>query len=188
MITYWNPLPTTRRLVDTHDRNPFTGSWTQRKPRNVPGPFYTADTDSMQTGRLDAPGHIAYDNDLGDGYGWEFVYRQPVNETETEAVVNAARLEPNGGYGWDGDDHWTVETVRDWWHERAEIREWAVDLATDWAANAHPKYHGHHHDAAHGLREFIAFIDDGLERYLRGYMFWLAEGREPQPGESAPDL
>lgn len=188
MITYWNPLPTARRLVDTDTYAPFSGSWVERKARNIPGPFYAATTDSLQAGRLDAPGHIAYDNDLGDGYGWEFVYRQPVNETETEALVCGARLDLYRGYGWDGDDHWTVETVRDWWNERGEIREWAFGLAADWAGNAHPKYHGHYHDAALGLREFGAFIDDGLEQYLRGYMFWLAEGCEPQAGEPAPGL
>ncbi|ACU73011.1 hypothetical protein Caci_4147 [Catenulispora acidiphila DSM 44928] len=188
MITYWNPLPTARRLVDTDDRDPFTGKWAERKPRNVPGPFYSASTDSLQTGRLDAPDHIAYDDDLGGGFGWEFVYRQPVNAAGTEAVVNAARLELYSGYACDGDDHWTVEAVRDWWRERGEIRAWAVDLAVQWEANAHPKYRGHYHDAAHGLREFIAFIDDGLDRYLRGYMFWLAEGCSPEAGRLTPDL
>ena len=185
---YWDPLPTARRLVAAQDRDPFQGKWDERKARNVPGPFYTADTDSMQTGRLDAPGHVAYDEDIGDGFGYEFVYRQPANETETAALVSAANMELYSGYAWDGDEHWTVETVRDWWRGRGEIHEWAVDLAAVWAANAHPKYHGHYHDAARGLREFVGFIDNGLGAYLRGYMFWLAEHCDPRPGQSLPEL
>ncbi|MFD0634056.1 hypothetical protein ACFQ9X_23375 [Catenulispora yoronensis] len=66
--------------------------------------------------------------------------------------------------------------------------EWAVELAGEWAGNTHPLYHGHYHDGARGLRDFVAYLDDGLEQYLRGYMFWLAEGREPRAGDSAPDL
>ncbi|QES59084.1 hypothetical protein DEJ51_20650 [Streptomyces venezuelae] len=41
-------------------------------------------------------------------------------------------------------------------------------------------------DAPH--RDFIAHIDDGLESYLRGYLFWLEQRREPQPGEALPVL
>ena len=74
MIRYWDPLPTARRLVETSDRNPFQGTWTDRQPRNVPGPFYTADVDSMQLGRLAAPDHISYDDGISEEFGWEFVY------------------------------------------------------------------------------------------------------------------
>lgn len=188
MIRYWDPLPTARRLVETSDRNPFQGTWTDRQPRNVPGPFYTADVDSMQLGRLAAPDHISYDDGISEEFGWEFVYRQPVNEAETSAVLEAARMELYSSYAWDGDDHWTPEAVRDWWRGRGEIREWAVGLEHVWAANVNPRYHGHYHDGAHGLREFVAFIDDGLERYLRGYLFWLSERRAPEAGEAVPEL
>lgn len=47
----------------------FTGVWEQRNWRNVPGPFYAGETDSTATGRLDAPDRIAYDDDLGGGFG-----------------------------------------------------------------------------------------------------------------------
>ena len=188
MLRYWNPLPTARRVVGALGQNPFTGDWSQRKARNVPGPFYTADTDSMQLGRLDAPEHVCYDNDLGDGYGYEFVFRQPTSGGQVEAVVHAARVELYEGYGWDGDDHWTPDAVRDWWSGRADIRRWAVDLAGQWAADADAEFHRHYHDAARGLRDFVAHIDDGLDRYLRGYLFWLMEGREPRAGEPAPEL
>ncbi|WP_159057826.1 MULTISPECIES: hypothetical protein [unclassified Streptomyces] len=91
MTGYWNPLPTARRVVEGLDEPAeqlFTGVWQQRNRRNVPGPFYAGETDSMATGRLDAPGHIAYDDDLGGGFGFEFVYRQPVDAHQTEDLIH----------------------------------------------------------------------------------------------------
>ncbi|CAM5435811.1 ferredoxin [Streptomyces tanashiensis] len=39
-----------------------------------------------------------------------------------------------------------------------------------------------------GIGDFIAYIDDGLETYLRGYLFWLEQRREPRGGEALPRL
>ncbi|MCX5231506.1 hypothetical protein [Streptomyces sp. NBC_00233] len=199
MIGYWNPLPTARQVIESlgeHAEQLFTGAWEQRNWRNVPGPFYAGETDSMATGRLDAPGHIAYDDDLGGGFGSDFIFRQPVDQYETVAVIHGCRMELYRGYNWDGDDHWTVEAVRDWWRDRARVRAWAVAIAAGWGANAHPhwgfnadpRYRGHYHDAAQGHRDFIAYIDDGLEIYLRGYLFWLEQRRESRDGEALPRL
>ena len=199
MIGYWNPLPTARQVMDgigeTRERL-FTGVWEQRNWRNVPGPFYGAETDSMALGRLDAPRHIAYDDGLGGGFGFEFIYRQPVDEQETADVIHGCCQDLYRGYNWDGDDHWTVEAVRDWWRDRTRLREWAVAIAADWGADAHPhwgsnadpRYLGHYHDAARGHRDFLAYIDDGLETYLRGCLFWLDQRREPRTGEALPEL
>jgi hypothetical protein len=38
------------------------------------------------------------------------------------------------------------------------------------------------------LREFSVHLDGGLERCLRGYMFWLLERRAPDDGGILPDL
>ncbi|WP_455358671.1 ferredoxin [Streptomyces sp. SYSU K21746] len=188
MTAYWNPLASARRIVEAAGRDCFTGNWAERNWRNVPGPFYGAATDSMAIGRLDAPDHIAYDNDFGDGFGTEFVYRQPVNETEVESLVSAAQLELYSGYAWDGDEHWTVAAVRDWWRNRGRVRAWAVDLAAEWSENTHPQFRGHYHDAAQGLRDYVTYIDGGLASYLRGYHFWLSDSREPRDGEALPEL
>uniref|UniRef100_A0AAU2JW69 Ferredoxin n=1 Tax=Streptomyces sp. NBC_00049 TaxID=2903617 RepID=A0AAU2JW69_9ACTN len=180
---YWDPVPYARRLVvpGTLRFPVFTGVWAERNWRNVPGPFYGANTDCMELGRCEAPRHIAYDDDH------EFVYRQPGNAFETEAVVSAAQVELYLGYGWDGDDHWTVEAVRDWWRDRGRVREWAVAAAAEREAED-PEFLVHHRDAAQGHRDFVAHIDDGLEAYLRGYLFWLEQRREPKPGEALPGL
>lgn len=142
----------------------------------------------MMLGRLDAPRHISYDDDLGDGFGSEFVFRQPVSEAETEDLVAAASMEPYGGYGWDGDDHWTPETVRTWWRERARVREWALTIAADWSTRDSGRHRDHYLDAARGHRAFLAHLDDGLEEYLRGYVFWLDHGRTRHRWERLPRL
>ncbi|MFI8265203.1 MULTISPECIES: ferredoxin [unclassified Streptomyces] len=191
MITpYWDPVPTARRLLAlegspyaTFGTPVFQGEWANRNWRNVPGPFYGADTDCMQFGRDHARDHVAFDD------FHEFVFRQPVNERETEALVTAAGWELYNNYAWDGDDHWTPEGVRAWWRERGRVREWAVAAAAEWSSYAeNPEYVPHYHDAADGHRDFVAYIDDGLEAYLRGYLFWLDLRREPAPGEALPRL
>jgi hypothetical protein len=197
MNGYWDPLPTARRVVEGlggAGERIFTGVWEERNWRNVPGPFYAGETDSLAVGRLGAPGHISYDDGHGGGFGAEFIYRQPVNAAETEAVVEGCRIETYSGYNWDGDDHWTPAAVRDWWRGRARVRQWAVATAADWGGgshpewgeNGHPRHLPHYHDAAQGQRDFVAYIDDGLEAYLRGYLFWLDQRREPAPGEALP--
>ncbi|GGN75474.1 hypothetical protein GCM10010112_46750 [Actinoplanes lobatus] len=188
MISYWNPVPEARRIVAALDRDPFEGDWSQRNPRNVPGPFYTGETDIMQMGRNDAPRHICNDDAIDSTTGFEFVFRQPMTPAEVADLVSAAQIELNSGYALDGDDHWTPEAVRDWWAGRAGLRRWAIDLAVAWAANSHPEYHRHYHDAAQGLRDLVAFLDDGMESYLRGYLFWLRERREPAPTDRIPAL
>ncbi|MEV6675988.1 ferredoxin [Streptomyces erythrochromogenes] len=180
---YWDPVPYARSLVTTTTGSPvFTGVWAERHWLNVPGPFYGANTDTMEFGREAAPHHVAYAREH------EFVYRQPVNAFETEALVEAARIEPYSGYACDGDDHWTVGSVRDWWRDRGRVRAWALAAAAEREAEEDERYRGHHQDAAQGHRDFAAHIDDSLEAYLRGYLFWLDQRREPRPGEALPRL
>ncbi|MFI8343500.1 hypothetical protein ACIF8W_26040 [Streptomyces sp. NPDC085639] len=196
---YWDPMPTARRLMEStphFEPRILRGRWEDRNWRNVPGPFYAGATDEMALGRLDAPHHICYDDDHGGGFGTVFVYRQPTDEGQVFDVLCGASLDLYEGYNRDGDDHWTVEAVRAWWADRGRVRAWAVDIAADWGADTHPhwgsnndpRFLGHYHDAAQGHRDFIAHIDDGLESYLCGYMFWLEQRREPRPGEALPRL
>ncbi|GAA3250626.1 ferredoxin [Streptomyces lavendulae] len=183
--SYWDPLPTAHALAPSGREAPlvFGGRWAERNWRNVPGPFYGADTDCMELGRMEAPRHVAYDGEH------EFVYRQPVDAEETRALVWAAQVETYSGYGRDGDEHWTPEAVRDWWRDRGRVREWAVAAAAEWAAyDADPRFFPHYHEAALGHRDFVAHIDDGLEAYLRGYLFWLEQRRAPRTGEALPWL
>ncbi|MEU6237000.1 hypothetical protein [Kitasatospora sp. NPDC047058] len=184
---YWDPLPTARRLLAEQPHlDQFGGLWADRNWRNVPGPFYGADTDSMQMGRHDAPFHIAYDDDHGPLDGREFVYRQPTGPGQTHDLLSGCFF-GHGGFAMDGDDHWTVPAVREWWQERGRLREWAVGVSDRWS-RARGEYREHYRDAAQGLRDYIAHLDHGLEEYLRGYLFQLAERRPPRADESLPVL
>lgn len=196
-VPYWDPLPAARAAETGPLPAPDGGTWLpdpvyggcwnrrsdrwgERDWRNVPGPFYGAGTDSCWMGRLIAPANVLYEDERGA----EFVYRQPRDVAETLAVLGAAAQDPMAGYACDGDRHWTPELVRDWWRERARVREWAVRLDRSWSVSES----GEEREAAGGAREYVAHIDGGLADQLRGYVFWLAEGRPARPGESLPGL
>ncbi|WTV56370.1 hypothetical protein OG438_02210 [Streptomyces sp. NBC_00035] len=114
----------------------------------------------------------------------------------TPPPTPSTQLELYSGYGWDGDDHWTPAAVRAWWRDRGRVRDWALAIAADWGADTHPdwgingsaQYRPHYHDAAQGHLDFVAYIDDGLEAYLRGYVFWLDKRRAPRRWEALPVL
>ncbi|MFE4393891.1 MULTISPECIES: ferredoxin [Streptomycetaceae] len=169
-LAYWDPLPTARELTDSVGY----GRWEQRGRLNVPGPFYAGETDSGLNGPYYLPEHV-----LSDDRHCEFVHRQPVNPREVAALVEIAHDEPLGGYAWDGDLHWTPQAVRDWWARRDEVRAWIADelrLGDD------------SRNEPDALCQYAAHLDDGLEAYLRGYLFWLTEHREPRAGEALPEL
>lgn len=127
-----------------------------------------------------APDHILYD----DEFGLEFVYRQPRTPEETHRVMAAAWQDPMAGFACDGDERWTPELVREWWRDRGRVREWAVGLDRSWSASARAE----EREAAGGARAYVAYIDDGLADHLRGYVFWLAEHRQPRADELLPPL
>jgi hypothetical protein len=85
MTGYWDPLPTARRLAKDDNFPCYTGRWEDRNWRNVPGPFYGAETDSLDIGWLDGPDHVTYDGER------EFVYRQPT--TQAQAMSSAAHCD-----------------------------------------------------------------------------------------------
>lgn len=188
---YWDPVPTVATstelpvigaehhvLGDPGDY--LRGRWNERDWRNVPGPFYGANTDSCWTGRLIAPDHIVYE----DGFGSEVVFRQPRNPCETQLLLTAARADPYCAYAYDGDEHWTLELIRDWWAERAKLAEWLSDLEREWSAHDRDQ----EREAAHGLRAYSNFLEGRLENFLRDYAFWLDNGRPGQPHETLPNL
>ncbi|MFD7262544.1 ferredoxin [Streptomyces sp. NPDC059874] len=195
-MTYWDPVPTRRAAEGGPLPDPDGGSWVPSdqygiwnlRPdrwaeldwRNVPGPFYGSGTDNCWMGRLIAPDNVLYEDDRGA----EFVYRQPRNPAETRAVMGAAAQDPYVGYACDGDDHWTPELVRDWWRERARVREWAVALDRKWSVSRR----GDEREAAGGARAYVAHLDGDLADYLRGYLFWLQERRPARRGEPLPSL
>ncbi|WP_380280779.1 ferredoxin [Kitasatospora purpeofusca] len=167
-LAYWDPLPDAWRMASGSGN----GRWEQRSWLNVPGPFYAGETDTGLNGPYYLPEHI-----LSSDEDYEFVHRQPANPREVAALLEIADGEPQGGYACDGDEHWTPEAVRAWWARRDEVRAWiAAELQAD-------------RNDPEPLRQYAAHLDGGgLEAYLRGYLFWLTEHREPRLGEPLPQL
>jgi hypothetical protein len=153
-------LPFTRGVIEGEPV--FQGWFHERNPLNVPGMFYGAATDSCDTGPAEAPDNVALDPNAQ-----EFVFRQPRDERELKRVFNACRVECFDGYGTDGNEHWTPALVRQWWAERATVREaWRVA----------------------GIADVDTMFADELPRYLRGYLFLLESGRVPNAADELPEL
>ncbi|WP_235583043.1 ferredoxin [Kitasatospora sp. Root107] len=166
-LAYWDPLPSARELTDSMGY----GRWEDRSWLNVPGPFYAGVTDTGLNGPYYLPEHVLSSDEHN-----EFVYRQPANPREVAGLVEIADDEPAGGYAWDGDQQWTPEAVRLWWAGREKVRAWIADELDD------------DQNESEALRRYAAYLDHGLEDYLRGYLFWLIKRREPRLGEELPTL
>ncbi|MER5479334.1 ferredoxin [Streptomyces sp. NPDC002734] len=175
MSLYFDPGP-----LLAEDRSGFYGKWEERKWLNVPGPFYGAETDNCGTGRLMAPRHVLYESE----YFTEYVYRQPRDAEEVRQLVDAAGEDPFGGYGCDGDDHWTPAAVRDWWRDRNRVLEHLRLGRAAWEED--DLRHGQ--GVAEAALDYAAYIEGELAQHLRVYMFWLEERRSPDPGNPLPRL
>lgn len=173
---YWDPTT----AVTGKQRENFQGQWEDLLWLNVPGPFWTGMTDTCWTGRIAAPEHVLY----GGEFLTEFVYRQPRTPTEVSRLAEAARTDPFGGYGHDGDTRWTPDTVRAWWHGRHRIGRHLDELRQQWTQCNHPD----EREAITGLHDFASYLTGPLEGHLRIYLYWLLEHRSPTPNDRLPDL
>jgi len=195
--TYYDPLPDLLQSVGrpipmTEHSFPgaedfLRGVWEERNWRNVPGPIYGAETDSCWVARTFAPGNAVYEHETGQ----EFLYRQPRDEDELLAVLAGAWADPFGGWAADGDSHWTVQAVRDWWQDRDRVSEWIKrDLRAITADDRRevPAIVEVMDDFAAGLRAYQSYLDGPLEADLRVYMFWLDQGCAPKVGDGLPEL
>ncbi|MBR7839168.1 hypothetical protein KDL01_38250 [Actinospica durhamensis] len=172
----WDPLD----ALTEADRVTFSNPWPQLCPLNVPGPFYTGETDNCWTGRIHAPDHIMY----GGTYFSEYVYRQPHDPAAVTAIAMAAFEDPFAGYGYDGDAHWSPQAVRTWWRDRDEVRQSVLATVSvleseDGSASA---------EAALGARVYLDYLGGELEADLRRYLFRLDQGHYPVRGERLPEL
>jgi hypothetical protein len=48
-----------------------------------------------------------------DENGHGFVWRQPRNDAETLNLMTDCSSDPLSGFGWNGDQHWTPNLVRE---------------------------------------------------------------------------
>lgn len=153
---HWDPMPTACEIVARWRHGPDgisigTGRWEDRTWLNVPGPFYTGETDTGLNGQVYAPGLVL----CGGEWGMEFVYRQPRTPAEVETLLNVAWGQPMGGYAWDGDARWDEASVREWWADRARVREWIANEIR--ARSTSPA--DYDRESVPALREFAAHMD-----------------------------
>ncbi|GHI89261.1 hypothetical protein [Streptomyces xanthophaeus] len=173
----WDPVG---ELTDG-DRELFGGRWEERLWLNVPGPFYTAVTDTCWTGRLHAPDNVLY---AAACESVEYVFRQPRDPREVRNVVAAADAESFWEYACDGDLRWTPSAVRQWWAERARVAGHLVGALEEFGRGRDRC----EDDAVAGVLDFRAYLAGGLAADLRAYLFRLEEGRYPEAGERLPEL
>lgn len=146
----------------------FRPNFSAKNPLNLPGPFYGAETDTCCTGPQNAP-----DNVLLDRNGQEFVFKQASTASEFRDIVCAAICECFVGYGADGDAHWRLSTIRDWWRTRDDM------LAQDI------------HEAScrqQSILQWRRALQGEAEGYLRVYAFFVENGRVPHDDDSLPQI
>ena len=145
----------------------FQPAFEKRNPLNMPGPFYGAETDTCETGPMEAPSNV-----LMDRVGQEFVFRQPCSESELRDVISAALCECFCGYGADGDDHWTISRIREWWKTRHDL------LADAGEVRGSPD----------SVALWRRLLSGEAEQYLRAYAFFVEERRVPEEADVLPDV
>lgn len=145
----------------------FQPAFGKRNPLNLPGPFYGAETDTCETGPAEAPNNV-----LMDRQGQEFIFKQPANEDELRDIISAALCEYFCGYGADGNDHWTISLIREWWRNRHDL------LARAGEVSGSPE----------GILLWQRVLSGEGEDYLRAYAFLVEEGRVPKSTDALPEL
>lgn len=143
----------------------FTPNFAKRNPLNIPGPFYGAETDNCLTGPLAAPANILVDTD-----GCEFVFKQPATPTEFRDVIAAAMTECAVGYGADGDRHWRLSLIREWWKSRGDI---ANEVGEMWCPED-------------SVRHWKTALQGAAKDYLEIYAYYVENGRPPTASDSLP--
>ena len=145
----------------------FQPAFGKRNPLNIPGPFYGAETDTCETGTAEAPRNVLLDHS-----GQEFVFTQPTGEAELRDILSAAICECFVGYGADGDDHWTLELIREWWRSRLDL------LALSLQARGLPQ----------SKRRWERILSGEGEAYLRSYAFFVDTRRLPTETDALPEI
>lgn len=145
----------------------FRPAFSKRNPLNIPGPFYGAETDTCETGTAEAPHNV-----LMDRSGQEFVFMQPRSESELRDIISAAICECFIGYGADGDSHWTLTLIREWWRSRFDFL--ALLPETEGLTESKCRWE--------------RILSGEGESYLRKYAFFVENGRLSSNTDALPEI
>ena len=146
----------------------FPSKFSEKNDLNMPGPIYGGETDTCCTGPQEAP-----DNVLLDKEGQEFVFKQPSTAVEFRDLVSAALSECFEGYGADGDSHWRLASIRDWWRTREDML--LGGISEQWCE-------------AESVMRWKRALQGEAEGYLRVYAFFVENGRVPVDGDTLPNV
>lgn len=143
--------------------------WSVKGELNFPGPFYTGESDTCGTGIIESPNNVIFDENC-----MEYVMIQPRTKAELLQLWNAGAVEVFGSYYCDGNKHWTVQLVRNWWSRRNEIFE-------------HLKNEELIRMNCNQEKRYKYYLENYAELDLRKYCFFLENGFYPN-NEKLPEL
>ncbi len=152
-----------------NDSDYSDSAWSAKGELNFPGPFYTGESDTCGTGIIESPNNVIFNKDCT-----EFVMIQPRNKNELLQLWNAGAVEVFGSYYCDGNKHWTLEKVKNWWENKNDIlKQLENEELIKMNCNQEKRYRH--------------YIDNFAEMDLRKYGFFLENGFYPS-NESLPEI
>jgi hypothetical protein len=166
--------------IESIDKTEFKGLWADKLWPNTPGPFYGADTDSCGTGPLQAPYNSGFDTN-----GFEYIFKQPSTVQELNEVIKAAAMNVLSGYACDGDAHWTISLIQEWWKQRHELLRLCLSspyLAPELVDSPDTTIRIYRRNARYRLQ----YVRSELAGYLSWYSFLVEEGRSPHETDTIP--
>ena len=146
----------------------FPAKFSEKNYLNMPGPIYGGETDTCCTGPQEAP-----DNVLLDKSGQEFVFKQASSAVEFRDLLSAALCECFEGYGADGDSHWRLSSIREWWRTRDDML--TESISEQWCK-------------PQSVQKWRRALNGEARGYLRVYAFFVENRRIPVDGDTLPDV
>lgn len=166
--------------IELIDSSAFQATWTDRRWPNTPGPFYGANTDTCATGPIRAPYNAGLDHE-----DFEYIFKQPSNVEELRDVLTAAKVNVLSGYGCDGNSHWTLRLIQEWWDGRQQLLQLCLGsryLSIDLASSPDVVTRIYRRNARYRLQ----YVRTELANYLGAYSFFIEEGRLPNESDTMP--
>lgn len=134
-------------------------AWNLKNELNFPGPFYTGETDTCGTGIIEAPKNVIFDREC-----MEHVMIQPRTKKELLGLRDAGAIEVFGEYYCDGNKHWTIQLVKEWWSNRNDIFKSLQDrVLIKMNCNQEKRYKYYLDNVAElDLKRYCFFLDNGF--------------------------
>ncbi len=97
---------------------------------------------------------------------------------ELKQVIKAAEQEPFQNYAMDGDSHWTIEAVKDWWSRIEELKDKLRERIRRENSVIEKV----------ALERWLLFLNTEAESEIRQYIFFRDTGQYPKISEKLPNI